>query len=176
MTTTNTTTSPVKPIPEGYHTLTPYITVERAAEAIEFYGRVFGAEVSSRFDGPNGTVMHADLRIGDSVLMLSDEVPGMELYAPKHWGGRSSSSMLYFADVDAVFARAIAAGALQIAPLENHFHGDRMGVFICPFGHRWAVAKHLEDVAPAEIDRRMKEWMAAEAAKKPAADAAKQPA
>jgi len=144
----------VKAIPEGYHALTPYLVCKDAAKAIEFYSRAFGAQETVRMPGPNGRVMHAEVKIGDSMLMLSDENPDRGAVAPSG-KGRSSSLMFYTNDVDAVFKRAIDAGASSIEAPTDMFWGDRMGNLMDPFGHQWAIATHKEDVAPDEMEKRM---------------------
>jgi PhnB protein len=144
----------VKAIPEGYHSLTPYLVCKDAAKAIEFYSRAFGAEETVRMPGPNGRIMHAEVKIGDSMLMLSDENPDRGAVAPSG-KGRSASLMFYTSDVDAVFKRAIDAGASSIETPTDMFWGDRMGNLMDPFGHQWAIATHKEDVAPDEMEKRM---------------------
>jgi PhnB protein len=150
----------VKPIPEGYHSITPYLVIKGAAAAIDYYKKVFGAKERMRMDAPGGTIGHAELEIGDSVIMLADEFPEMGHKSPKTLGGSPVSVILYVENVDAVFKRALNEGARQVRPLENQFYGDRMGSLEDPFGHLWSVATHVEDVAPDEMQRR-----AAEAAK-----------
>jgi PhnB protein len=153
-------TSNVKPIPEGYHSLTPYLTVDNAAAAIDFYKRAFGAQEIMRMAGPGGKISHAELRIGDSVVMLSDEMPMGGSRAPKSLGGTTGSIFAYVNDVDAVFHQAVSAGAKAEAQPENMFWGDRFGKLVDPFGHSWALATHVEDVAPQEMERRAREFMA----------------
>ena len=145
---------PVKPVPEGYHAVTPYLIVNGGARAIEFYRTVFGATDVMRMAGPNG-VAHAEIRIGDAVVMLADESPDMGYKSPRALGGTPVSLMLYCADVDATFARAIDAGALAQRPVQDQFYGDRSGTLEDPFGHVWTIATHVEDVAPEEMDRRL---------------------
>ena len=145
---------PVKPIPDGYQAVTPYLIVSGAARALDFYKQVFGATELMRLAGPNG-VAHAEMRIGDSVVMLADESPDMGYKGPVALGGSPVSLMLYVADVDATFQRAVAAGAVQQRPVKDQFYGDRSGTLEDPFGHVWTVATHIEDVAPDEIDRRL---------------------
>lgn len=144
-----------KPIPDGYHALTPYLIITGAANAIEFYQNVFGATETARFNDPSGRIGHAELRIGDSVLMLADEYPEMGFKSPQTLGGTACLTMIYLPDVDACFARALAAGAKQIKPLRDEFYGDRAGTFADPFGHVWTVATHVEDVTREEMQRRM---------------------
>jgi len=154
-------TTPVKPIPEGFHSLTPAITVHNGAEALEFYQRAFGAEVLDRFAGPDGTVFHSLLRVGDSRLMVNDEMKEMGLFSPRHYGGVAGAFMLYSADADALFTRAVAAGATPVTPVADTFSGDRHGVVKCPFGHRWILATRVVDVPSEEIQRRMEAFLAA---------------
>jgi PhnB protein len=148
----------VRPIPEGYHTITPQLTCRDAARAIDFYKKALGAKELMRSAGPDGKVMHAELQIGDSRFMLNDEFPGMAV-APNTTGPRSSSLFIYTEDVDSLFGRAVREGCRVDMPLENMFWGDRYGKFTDPFGHQWAVGTHVEDVAPAEMQRRMEEAM-----------------
>jgi len=155
-----------KPIPEGYRTVTPYLIVKGAAEAIEFYKRAFGAKELLRMADPHGRVGHAEIKIGDSVIMLADEHPAMGYRGPRSLGGSSVSILLYLEDVDAVFERALEAGAKAQRPVANQFYGDRTGTLEDPFGHVWTVATHVEDVPPEEMRRR------AEAAMKSSASSA----
>ena len=151
----------VRPVPAGYHTVTPYLTVDDGARAIEFYVRAFGAREKDRMPGPGGKIMHAELRIGDSVVMLSDEFPGMSsCKAPTSLGGTTGSLFLYVPDVDAAFRRAIEAGCKVIAPLTDMFWGDRFGKLEDPFGNQWSMATHKEDVSPAEMGKRAQAAMA----------------
>jgi PhnB protein len=149
----------VKPIPDGYHTVTPYLIVQGAAAAIEFYKKALGATELFRMPGPGGKVAHAEIQIGNSRIMLADEHPEMGAKAPGPSGGSPVGLMLYVEDVDARFNRAVAAGAKVKKPLADQFYGDRSGSVTDPFGHQWTIATHKEDVSPAEIDRRMKEMM-----------------
>jgi PhnB protein len=143
--------------PEGYHSVTPYLVCDGAAAAIEFYARAFGA--TELFRLPMGDkVGHAELMLGDSHVMLSDEWPDMNLRGPKSRGGPTASLMVYVDDVDAMFARAVAAGAVVERGIENQFWGDRTGTVVDPFGHRWMLATHVEEVPPGELERRMAEW------------------
>ena len=144
-----------KAIPDGYHSATPYLIVKGAADAIEFYKRAFGAIELFRMADPSGRIGHAEIRIGDSVIMLADEHPDAGYRGPRSLGGSAVSIMLYLADVDAVFARALAAGARAQRSVADQFYGDRSGTLEDPFGHVWTVATHVEDVAPEEIERRM---------------------
>ena len=143
-----------KPIPDGYPQVTPYLAVDDAAGAIEFYGVVFGATERMRMAAPEGKVGHAEIQIGDSLVMLSDEFPEMGVSSPKTVGGSPVTLSVYVEDVDAVVARAVAAGATELRPVEDQFYGDRTGQFEDPFGHRWSVATHVEDVPPDEMAAR----------------------
>jgi len=151
--------STVRAIPEGYHSLTPTLVCKGAARAIEFYKQVFQAKEIHRMAGPGGSIGHAELQIGDSKLMLSDEFPGMA-HAPGPNPITSNAIFLYTDNVDAVFDRAVKAGAKVEMPLQNQFWGDRYGKIRDPFGHQWGLAQHVEDVAPDEMERRSKAWMA----------------
>ncbi|HEY0412508.1 MAG TPA: VOC family protein [Allosphingosinicella sp.] len=146
----------VRPIPEGYHSVTPYITVDDAAGAIRFYQAAFGAAETLRME-MGGKVGHAEIRIGDSVIMLSDEWPHMGVLGPKTRGGATSSLMIYTEDVDAAFAQAVEAGGTVERPVQDQFYGDRSGTLVDPFGHRWTIATHVEDVSEEEMRRRMAE-------------------
>jgi PhnB protein len=147
----------VKPIPEGYPRLTPYLIVDGASDAIDFYTSVLGATERMRMDAPGGRIGHAELEIGDSVVMLADENPEMNARGPKAFGGSPVSLMVYVEDVDGVFERALEAGAKELRPVENQFYGDRLGAFEDPFGHEWNVASHVEDVPPEEMEKRAAE-------------------
>jgi PhnB protein len=149
----------VKPIPDGYHSVTPYLIMSGAARAIEFYQRVFGAKEIMRLPGADGRVGHAELQIGTSRIMLADECPQRGAQSPQTVGGTPVSLLLYVEDVDAVAARAVAAGAKEVHPIKDQFYGDRSGTFSDPFGHVWTIATHREDVPPAEMERRMAEMM-----------------
>ena len=144
----------VKPIPDGWHSVTPSLTVRGAARAIEFYKQVFGATEMLRMPGPEGKIMHAELRIGDSVVMLNDEFPDMGTRSPEALGGSPASLFLYVEDVDTIFERAVKAGAQAAMPPQDMFWGDRFGRVVDPFGHGWAIATHKEDLTPEEIARR----------------------
>jgi PhnB protein len=150
-----------KPIPEGYHTLTPYLAVESAAEAIEFYKRAFGAKEAFRMPGPEGTIAHAELEIGDSHVMLSDPFPQSSVRPPHELGGTSASVFMYVEDVDAVVKQAVDAGATVTMEVDDQFWGDRFGSISDPFGHVWSIATHIEDLSPEEIAERGKAAMAA---------------
>jgi PhnB protein len=144
-----------KPIPDGHRTVTPYLTVQGAAKAIEFYKRAFGAHDEGRMDSPDGKrVIHAEIRIGDSMVMLSDEFPGMGARSPQALGGTTASIFLYVPDVDAAFKRAVDAGAKAVMPPTDMFWGDRFGKLVDPFGHEWAMATHQEDLSDEEIRKR----------------------
>lgn len=150
----------VKPVPEGYHSVTPYLIVDGGAQALDFYTRVFGAAERMRIATPGGKVGHAEIQIGDSVIMLADEHPEMGARAPGAFGGSPVSVMLYVADVDATVQAAVAAGAKVLQPVEDKFYGDRSGTIEDPFGHRWHVSTHIEDVPPDEMERRAAAAMA----------------
>jgi PhnB protein len=147
----------VKPIPEGYPQVTPYLHVDGANDAIDFYTNVFGATERMRLAGPDGKIGHAELQLGKSVIMLADEYPEMDVLSPKSRGGTPVTINVYVEDVDAVFSRAMRAGATALRPVADQFYGDRSGQFEDPFGHRWSVATHVEDVAPDEMERRAAE-------------------
>jgi PhnB protein len=151
---------PAKPIPEGYHTISPSLTVDGAAEAIEFYKRAFAATERSRMTMPDGKIAHAELNIGDSVVMLNDSLPQASVQSPKHLGGTTTSVFLYVEDVDSVVQDAIDAGATVTMPVADQFWGDRFGAVSDPFGHHWAIATHVEDLTPKEIAERGREAMA----------------
>jgi PhnB protein len=145
----------VKPIPEGYHNVTPYLYVRAAASAIDFYKNVFGATEIVRMAGSNGKIMHAELRIGDSIVMLADENPQNGVMSPQTVGGYSGGLHLYVGNVDAVVQKAVESGAKLLRPIKNQFYGDRSGSLLDPFGHMWSVATHVEDVSPEEMRKRM---------------------
>jgi PhnB protein len=149
--------NPVRAVPEGYHTVTPYLTCKNTSQAIDYYKSVFGATEIMRMGSPDGKIGHAELKIGDSHIFLSDEFPGMNV-APTPGLKNACGMFVYLENVDAVFNRAVAAGAKVDMPLENQFWGDRYGKITDPFGHNWGLAQHVEDVAPAEMERRSKEW------------------
>ena len=150
------TQPPVKPIPEGMHTVTPHLICAGAAEAIEFYKKAFGAVETGRIPGPNGRLIHAVIRIGDSAVMLVDEFPDFRSVGPKTLKGTPVVIHLYVEDADALAARAVAAGATITMPVTEMFWGDRYGQLEDPFGHRWSIATHVRDVAPDEMQRAMK--------------------
>jgi PhnB protein len=146
-----------QPIPEDYPQVTPYLCVDGASAAIEFYGRVLGTTERMRMQTPEGTVGHAELQLGDSLIMLADEFPELGVRSPKAFGGSPVTLSVYVEDVDAVFERAVQAGAKVLRPLEDQFYGDRSGQFEDPFGHRWSVATRVENVSPEEMARRADE-------------------
>jgi len=155
------------PIPEGYNSVTPYLVVDDAAKAIEFYKQAFGAE--EKFRMPMGDrIGHAELKIGDSFVMLADEFPSMDHLGPRSRGGTTVSLLLYVNDVDSAYRTAIDAGAKQLRPIENQFWGDRMGSLTDPFGHQWSLATHVEDVSEDEMDRRMQAFSAQQKETEPA--------
>jgi PhnB protein len=149
-----------KPIPEGYHTASPYLAVDDAARAIEYYVKAFGAKEVLRMDAPGGKVGHAELELGDSRIMLSDPFPQASTRPPKELGGTSASVFLYVEDVDAVVKQAVDAGATVTMEVANQFWGDRFGTITDPFGHVWSIATHVEDVPPEQIAERAKAAMA----------------
>ncbi len=144
---------PAKPIPDGYHSLTPYLIIRDCAKAIDFYKQVFGATEVARMPGPGGAIMHAELRIGDSALMLRDENIAWGDFSPQHLNGSPAQVFVYDPAVDAVYARALAAGAKSILEPQDMFWGDRFAKFADPFSHNWAVATHIKDMTPAEIQQ-----------------------
>ena len=147
----------VKPIPEGFHTVTPYLIIKNASDAIEFYKRAFGATETMRLSGPQGKVGHAEIRIGSSPLMLADEFPEMGFSGPQGSTGSPVGIHLYVEDVDLIFSQAITAGAKVLRPVSDQFYGDRSGTLADPFGHIWHVATHKEDLSLDEIKKRAKE-------------------
>jgi len=150
-----------QPIPEGYSTISPYLAVDDAAEAIAYYKKAFGAEETVRMDAPDGKIGHAELKIGDSHVMLSDPFPQASTTPPKELGGTSASIFMYVEDVDAVVQKAVDAGATVTMEVEDQFWGDRFGSITDPFGHIWSIATHVEDLTPEEIEERGKAAMAA---------------
>lgn len=155
----------VKAIPDGYHSVTPYLVVQGAADAIAFYKETFGATELFRMPDASGRIMHSEIRIGDSVVMLADTQPGATCSSPRSLGGSSVGLMIYLENVDTVFARAIKAGSKSLRPVVDQFYGDRSGTLEDPFGHVWTIATHVEDVAPEELERRAQAAM-----RKPAGD------
>jgi PhnB protein len=150
---------PVQPIPAGYHSVTPYLIVKGAARAIDYYKDVFRATELMRFPGPGGKIGHAEIKIGDSRIMLADEHPEMGAQGPQSFGGSPVGILLYVEDVDATFHRAVAGGAKALKPLQDQFYGDRSGTVTDPFGHIWTIATHKEDVSPEEMKRRSEAMM-----------------
>jgi PhnB protein len=144
----------VNPIPDNYPRVMAYLTIDGASDAIDFYIKVFGAKQRGRITGPDGKIGHAELEIGDSVVMLADAVPGMGGPSPKSLGGTPVGLMVYVEDVDATFGRALEAGATEEEKVEDRFYGDRAGRFVDPFGHKWMIATHVEDVPPDEMAKR----------------------
>jgi PhnB protein len=151
----------VKSIPDGYHSVTPYLVLSGATEAIDFYKQAFGATELFQVPAPGGKIGHAEIKIGDSTIMLADEFPEMGYKSPRTLGGSPVSIMIYVEDVDAVFDRAIAAGGKEQRPVKDQFYGDRSGTLEDPFGHVWHVATHKEDVSAEEMERRAAEHTAA---------------
>jgi PhnB protein len=147
-------TSKPKPVPDGYHTATPYLIVNGAAQAIEFYKKAFGATELMRMAQPGGKIGHAEIKIGDSPIMLADESPEVGARSPQSIGGSPVSIMLYVEDVDRIFSQAVAAGAKVKRPVADQFYGDRTGGIEDPFGHLWYIATHKEDVSPEEMRKR----------------------
>jgi PhnB protein len=150
-----------KPIPAGYHTVTPYLTLDEAAEAIEFYKDAFGATERMRMEAPDGKIGHAELEIGDSIVMLADAMPQSASRPPRELGGTSAGVFLYVDDVDAVVKQAVKAGAAVTQEVTDMFWGDRYGSLTDPFGHVWSIATHIEDLTPEEIADRAKQAMGA---------------
>jgi PhnB protein len=153
----------VKAVPEGYHNVTPYLFVRGAARAIEFYKSVLGATERMRMPMPDGRIGHAELQIGDSVIMLADENPQMNIKSPETLGGTSNSLHVYLENVDAIVDRAVKAGAKLLRPVADQFYGDRTGTILDPFGQQWSIGTHIEDVSPEEMEKRMSK-MASQAA------------
>jgi PhnB protein len=145
----------VQPIPAGYHSVTPYLIVRNGAAAIEFYKKAFNAVELMRFPGPGGKIMHAEVKIGDSPVMLADEMPDEGHVGPQTLGGVGISMMLYVEDVDKQFAQAVAAGATEKRPVQDQFYGDRSGTLVDPFGHVWTLGTHKEDLSMDEVKKRM---------------------
>jgi len=146
-------------IPEGYHSVTPYLIIAGAAKALDFYKQAFGATEVMRMQDPKGRIGHAEIKIGDSRIMLADEYPEMGYRGPTSLGGAAVSLMLYVDDADATFKQALRTGATELQPLKNQFYGDRSGTLKDPFGHMWTIATHVEDIPPAEMERRLKEQL-----------------
>lgn len=146
--------NPVKPVPDGYHTVTPYLVLKGAARAIDFYKQAFGATELLRMPRADGTLGHAEIKIGTSPIMLADEDPAMGARSPESFGGSPVSILLYVEDADALFARAVRAGGKEVRPMADQFYGDRMGGVSDPFGYTWYIATHKEDVSEEEMRRR----------------------
>ena len=149
----------VKPIPEGYHSVTPYMIVKSAAQALDYYKKALGAIEVMRLADPSGKVMHAEMKIGNSIVMLADEFPEMGAKSPQTIGGSPVGICLYVPNVDQLFKQAIAAGAKEERPVKDQFYGDRSGTLRDPFGHQWTIATHTEDLTPEEIGKRAEEYM-----------------
>jgi PhnB protein len=152
-----------KPVPEGFHTVTPYLNVTGAAKAIEFYALAFGAQEVMRMPGPDGSIMHAEIKIGNSHIMMSDENPAWGTKSPTTLGGTTGGYMIYVEDCDAVFDKAVAAGATVMMPCTDQFYGDRCGTVLDPFGHKWSIATHKKDMTPAEMGQAFEDWMKGQA-------------
>lgn len=144
---------------DGFHTVTPSLTIKGASAALDFYPKAFGAQERFRLEGPDGTLMHAELQFGDSVVMISDEFPDWGAHSPATLGGNGGSLMLYVPNVDTAFEQAVAAGATALQPPTDQFWGDRTARVRDPFGHTWGLATHIEEVAPEEMNRRATEWI-----------------
>ncbi|WP_406864639.1 VOC family protein [Streptomyces sp. HUAS MG47] len=149
----------VQPVPAEYPRITPYLCIDGAAAAIDFYVSVLGAEEKTRMPAPGGKIGHAEIALGNSIVMLADEYPDMDFRSPKAIGGTPLMLHAYVEDVDAVFAKALAQGARELRPVRDEFYGDRVGQFEDPFGHRWSVASHIEDVSEEEMRKRAAEVM-----------------
>lgn len=153
----------VKAVPEGHYNVTPYLCIDGAARALDFYKRAFGAVETYRLDAPGGKIGHAEIKIGDSAIMLADPYPGDDLRGPNALGGSSTGMYIYVEDADRLFAQAMAAGATELHPMQDQFYGDRTGSVRDPFGHVWYLATHKEDVPPEEIAKRATKMFAAKA-------------
>lgn len=150
----------VNSVPPGYHTVTPYLLIKGASDAMAFYARVFGAEEITRLTAPDGRIGHAEIRIGSSTIMIADEHPEMDFLGPQSRGGTTVSLLIYVEHADEVFSDALEAGATELRPLCDQFYGDRSGSITDPWGHVWSIATHLEDISPAELKRRFEELYA----------------
>ena len=150
---------PVHHTPDGYHSVTPYLYIRGAANAIEFYKKAFGAEELFRLPDKDGRIGHAEMKIGDSVVMLADEFANMKIVGPQTLGGTSIGLLVYVPDVDTTMGRALAQGAKLDRPIQDQFYGDRSGTVIDPYGHKWTIATHIEDVPPEEMEERAKKAM-----------------
>ena len=153
----------VKPIPDGYSSVTPYLIVSGAANALDYYKMAFDAQEIMRMPGPDGKIAHAEMQIGSSRIMLADESPEMGHKSPQTLGGSGTGLMLYVTDVDDTFQRAVSGGGKSVQPVKDQFYGDRSGTLADPFGHHWTIATHIEDVAPEDMKRRMDKAMKAAA-------------
>ena len=151
--------SRIRPVPDGYHTASPYLIVANAADALEFYRTAFGATVKRQLSTADGKIMHAEMKIGDSIVMLADEFPSHEAFAPQHFGGSPVSVVLYVENADTLYAQALAAGAVSLRPMADQPFGDRSGTIRDPFGHRWTLTTHIEDISDEEIERRFAAMM-----------------
>lgn len=147
-----------KAIPPGYHSVTPYLIIDGAGKAIDFYKRAFGAKELMRMESPDGRVGHAEIQIGDSHIMLADEYPEMGYRSPQALGGAAVSLMVYVEKVDQIFKQALSSGAQELQPVKDQFYGDRSGTLKDPFGHVWTISTHVEDVAPEEMRRRAQQY------------------
>jgi PhnB protein len=147
-----------KPIPDGYHSVTPYLLIRGASDAMAFYSKAFDAVEILRLTMPDGKIAHAEIRIGNSHVMLADEHPDMDFLGPQSRGGTTVSLMIYVEDVDTVYARALEAGGVELKPLSDQFYGDRSGTLTDPWGHVWTVATHVEDISQDEIERRFESF------------------
>jgi PhnB protein len=150
---------PVKPIPDGYHSVTPYLIVKDGVRALDFYQEAFGARELFRMPAPGGKIGHAEIQIGDSIVMLADEHPEVMAHSPAKYGGTPVSLLIYVEDVDEAFPRALKAGGKETRPLQDQFYGDRSGTLTDPFGHVWTIATHKEDLSPEEIRKRLEAMM-----------------
>jgi PhnB protein len=151
--------SSIRPIPGGYHTASPYLIAANAAAALEFYRTAFGATLKRRLATPDGKIMHAEVKIGDSIVMLADEFPSHEAFGPEHFGGSPVSVVLYVENADTLYAQALRAGATSLRPMADQPFGDRSGTIRDPFGHRWTLTTHVEDISDEEIERRFAAMM-----------------
>ena len=150
----------VNSAPQGFHTVTPYLLIQGASDAIAFYVLVFGAEEITRLTAPDGRIGHAEIRIGESTIMIADEHPEMDFLGPQSRGGTTVSLLIYVDHADDVFRNALKCGATELRPLCDQFYGDRSGTVVDPWGHVWSIATHLEDISPAELKRRFEELYA----------------
>lgn len=161
-------TASVKPVPDGFHTATPSVVVRDAAKAIDFYKKVFGAEERMRMPGPDGKIVHAEIKIGDSIVFLSDEIPNMGGKSPQSVGAYTGGMYLYVPNVDEIYERAVDAGAKAVGPVTDMFWGDRVGHFVDPFGHAWSVSTHVADLTEEEMEKGAQAFYAQMAEKKSA--------